>query len=84
MIRRDLQKNLDLAKELISTLKLPDYDGSMSIPYGYKGLSITEFEERCRVANSLLMSVRKGLREMIDEDFNLKFDKANVEPYDKR
>ena len=77
MIRRDLQKKLDLAKGLISTLELPDYKGSVSIPYGYEGLSITEFEERCRVANSLLMGVRKGLREMVDEDFNLKFDKAN-------
>ena len=74
MIRTDLQKKLDLAKGLISTLELPDYEGSVSV---YEGLSITEFEERCRVANSLLMGVRKGLREVVDEDFNLKFDKAN-------
>lgn len=69
MIRKDLQKKLDLAKGLISTLELPDYEGS--------DLSLTEFEERCRVANSLLIEVRKGLRAMVDEDFNLKFDEAN-------
>lgn len=77
MIRKDLQKKLDLAKGLINTLELPDYEGSVSMPYGYEGLSITEFEERCRVANSLLIEVRKRLREVVDEDFNRKLDVAN-------
>lgn len=85
MIRNDLQMKLDTARNIINTLKLPDYDGSMTIPYGYEGISVTAFEERYRVANSLLMEVRKGLKVMIDEDYNLRFDKADgIEPYDKR
>lgn len=85
MIRNDLQKKLDLAKGLINTLKLPDYEGSRTAPLEYGGLTVTEFEERCRVANSLLMDVRKDLKAMIKEDYNLRFDKADgIEPYDKR
>lgn len=78
MIRRDLRRKLDLAKELMVTLELPDYEGERTVPLGYEGLTVTEFEERCRVVSSLLMEVRKGLKIMIEEDYNLNFDRANI------
>lgn len=85
MIRRDLRRKLDLAKELMITLELPDYEGSKTAPLGYEGLTVTEFEERCKIVNSLLLEVRKSLKVMINEEYNLRFDKADgIEPYDKR
>lgn len=68
MIRDNSERKLQAAKVLMESLELPNYEGGVFKPYGYEGLSIMAFEERCRVINSLLMDVRKSFNRMIYEE----------------
>ena len=70
-IREELQKQLESAKTLASTLELPDYKGSRS---AYETTNtMSEFNRRCMVISSMLMDIRKGIPSMINEEFRSKY-----------